>query len=116
MSLSADATELILWGDNDAAVYRQYVAIAQNMQRKLASGTYNHTQAVKGWRHWADSASKSYDKEFGYGFPVAVRNEAAAEQARRFEVESRIQTGGLHRTTVRGKTRLAPKSGTWMFS
>ena len=123
MSLSAEARELKLWGDNDSRCYQQETAIAKNMQRKLANGTYNHAQAVKGWRYWADTAAQSYTKEFGdsrgssYGiFTVADRNAAAAEKAREFEIESRVQTGGLQRTTVRGKTRLAPKSGTWMFS
>ena len=121
-----DATvrELVLWGQNDATVYRQsYEPIVKNLQGKLASGKYNHALAVKLWRYWADAAAKSYTKEFdvhprsSFGiFTVADRNEAAEAMAWEFEIESRVQTGGLQRTTVRGKTRLAPKSGTWMFS
>ena len=72
--------ELRLYAYNTYELYPQFQAIIANLQRKIASGTYDATLAPKLWRYWVDNAAKSYSREFGpCKFPACDR-QALAEQ------------------------------------
>jgi hypothetical protein len=80
------AHELTLYATNDADLYRQMaLPIIANLARKVAKGTYDHDLAVKAWRHFADSASLKYAREFATQrdahvmFSPATRDLAAVE-------------------------------------
>jgi hypothetical protein len=81
------AHELLLFGNNDAILYRQQeVPIQQNLTRKWKKGTYNHTKVITLWGYWADSAAERYTKEHGTGggfgiFTKATRMMTAKEKA-----------------------------------
>jgi hypothetical protein len=62
------ATELELFIDNDADLYRQqYTPILKNLWRKMVKGTYDHEKAVKLWGYLVESGAKKYNQEFGGG-------------------------------------------------
>ncbi len=88
------ATELKLYIDNDADLYRQrYTPIVKNMTRKKASGKYDRDAAVKGWMYLVDDGAKKYHREFGSGgkwhdmFDKPTREAVAREFRDEFEVE-----------------------------
>jgi hypothetical protein len=59
------ATELELFIENDADLYRQqHVPILQNLWRKMKRGVYDHNKAVKMWSYLVESGAKKYVKEF----------------------------------------------------
>jgi hypothetical protein len=83
-------TELTLYADNEFPLYKQRQAIAANLAKKRAKGTYNWKKAPQGFMSLADSAAKAYTKEFGsrgphgaYGsFDAPTRAAAAYQWAR----------------------------------
>jgi hypothetical protein len=80
---SHEAQELVLYADNDHALYQQKDAFLQNAYRKMKKGTYSPTLAVKLWMYYVDRCAQKYAKEMGGGsawhkmFPKPVREEAA---------------------------------------
>jgi hypothetical protein len=87
--------ELKLFEENDQQVYRQKMAVYQNLVRKLDAGTYDSDLAVKAFQYTADLAAKRYQQEFGSPgesiFSVAERREVARQL--RDEFEQDIETG-----------------------
>lgn len=81
--------ELVLYITNDADLYRQRITpIVKNLQKHLAKGRYNATEAQKSWKRLADEGAKKYNKEFGSGeqiFSVADRKQAALDLADEYE-------------------------------
>ena len=70
MSFDSDesiAMELAIYLDNEEPLYRKKVAIAANLAKKIARGTYNHKQAPQAWSYVVEDAAKAYVKEFGSG-------------------------------------------------
>ena len=60
--------ELALYIENDGNLYRQMIVpTIKNMQRKIKSGKYDDSQAVKAWQYVADEGVRRYGKEFGNG-------------------------------------------------
>lgn len=85
-----DVSELRLFADNDANLYRQSKQpIEANLDKKVAKGVYDHTLATKLWGYHADRAAQAYHKEFGAQsgpkwhqmFPPAIRRAAASSWA-----------------------------------
>jgi len=89
---ATEATELKLFIDNDATLYRQqHVPILKNLATKKARSNYRHDLAVKAFGYLAESGAKKYAKEFGgtwhQMFDVPTRKRVAEELTRDFEGE-----------------------------
>ena len=92
---SAEANERVLFGENDADLYRQRtVPIMKNLTKKWDRGVYDHDLAVKLWTYWAADAAQRYSAEHGSPdvkwsnmFPTSVRNEVAEYMADYWEEE-----------------------------
>ena len=76
--------ELELFATNDGSLYRSTVRpILSNLARKIIAGSYDHTKALKLWRHLADEACRLYNLRHGngrrsvVGFSPATRDELA---------------------------------------
>lgn len=53
--------EIFLIGTNDSELYRQRITpIISNLRRKIAKGTYNHSQALILWGYAADDMVRRY--------------------------------------------------------
>lgn len=90
-----DATELQLYVDNDADLYRQqHQPILKNLITKMARGTYDRDKAVKLFMYLAESGAKKYTKEFGGTwhtmFDVPTRRLAAIAWRDAFEGEAKL--------------------------
>ena len=93
--MSDEAHELVLFGENDADLYRQRtVPIMKNLTKKWDRGVYDHDLAVKLWTYWAADAAQRYSAEHGSPdvkwsnmFPTSVRNEVAEYMADYWEEE-----------------------------
>lgn len=60
--------ELELFLENDGQLYRQqFIPIIKNIQRKIKSGKYDHSQAPKLWMYYVENGLKKYAKELGSG-------------------------------------------------
>lgn len=78
--MTTESRELALYTMNTGEIYRkQTQAVIANMARKMKQGKFDKAMAVKAFEYVADTGSKSYKKEFGYGFSVSDRKLAAAE-------------------------------------
>lgn len=90
-----EVRELKLFAENDQQIYRQQMAIYQNLVHKLDVGKYDPELAIKGFQYASDMAAKRYQQEFGVPgepiFSVAVRREVARQM--RDEFEQNIETG-----------------------
>lgn len=92
------ATELKLYIDNDADLYRrQRTPIDKNLVTKKARGQYKHDLAVKLFGYLVESGAKKYAKEFGTPdqpwhrmFDASTRRLVAEELARDFEAEANL--------------------------
>ena len=93
--------ELILFADNTSEIYGQKKSILKNLKRKIDKGVYDETLAPKLWRYWIDEAARMYQKETGYKFPPAVRQQAAEEMAVR---EKALIDGGEYSIMFGEKT------------
>ena len=91
------ATELVLYIENDAQLYKQqFQPIIKNLQKKFKSGKYDKDKAIKLWTYMAETGAKKYAREFADAkdwntiFTVATRKEVARqlEENNREEVES----------------------------
>lgn len=89
----AEATELVLFADNDYRTYKRREAFDVNLAKKLAAGTYDHAQAPKLWRYYVDYVVQEYDRQHGSGrgsltiVSPRVRQLAAQMFADRFHLE-----------------------------
>jgi hypothetical protein len=85
------AAELTMWINNSEIPYKQLQAVEKNMTRKLAAGTYDREQAVKGFMYAVESGAKDYQREFGGKwfemFPKDIRRMAAEALRDEFEAE-----------------------------
>jgi hypothetical protein len=95
--VSEEATELMLFVENDADLYRQQMQpIQKNLITKMARGIYDATKAEKLWGYLAESGAKKYAKEYGIAsewhktFPVSVRKEVAKILNKHFIVEAEL--------------------------
>lgn len=79
--------ELVLYADNEAALYDKKKAIIASVKTKIERGIYDKTKAPKLWQVWVDQAARRYCKEFQCDiirtFPIKVRQAAAEEIAQR---------------------------------
>jgi len=95
MTDSHAATELELYIDNDADLYRQQTTpILKNLATKKARGEYKHDLAVKAFGYLVEAGAKKYVKEFGTPdfpwhkmFDVPTRRAVAESFAKSFETE-----------------------------
>jgi hypothetical protein len=93
--MSDDATELKIFINNDADLYRaQTTSILKNLATKKARGVYQHDLAVKLFMYLVDAGAKKYAKEFGGPgqpwhrmFSVATRKEVAEGMTQAFEAD-----------------------------
>jgi len=91
------ATELRLFADNESTLYRQKLAIVENLKKKKRAGRYDAALAPKLWLYWVDAAAKQYSKEFSDGrdwatmFNKPTREFVAAEIA--IDEKKRIDAG-----------------------
>lgn len=78
------AHELELYADNESSLYPMKQAIAQNLAKKAAKGTYDASKGAVAWGHWYEAAAKKYCREFGgtwsHVFSAATRRLAAKTQ------------------------------------
>ncbi len=58
------ATELLLYAQNERAIYPQRQSIEKNLRQKVKRGKYDHKRAPQLWLYWMDTAAKRYTKEF----------------------------------------------------
>ena len=97
------ATELKLFIDNDADLYRRHhLSIARNLATKKARGEYKHDLAVKLIGYAVEAGAKKYAKEHGTPgqpwhrmFPASTRRAVAEALTRDFEDEYAL--GGFDR-------------------
>lgn len=82
------ATELKLFIDNDADLYRQrFIPIIKNLSRKRYNGTYDSQKAIKLFMYLVDDGAKKYSKDFGGHFDKQTRLETARLLRNDFEAE-----------------------------
>lgn len=83
-----DMRELELYIDNTEPLYRQSLAIQQNLLRKIAKGRYDHRKAPKLWLYMVNEGARRYVKEFGGDgrlmFPLAGKKNLATRYANQF--------------------------------
>jgi len=88
------ARELKLYIEHDR---QQLIPIIENVQQKIKSGNYDHTQAPKLWMYVVDNSAKKYVKEFGgdaqKDFPKELRLSVANELANEYKAEIELQGG-----------------------
>ena len=84
-------TELELFIDNDADLYRQRtIPMILNVARKIKRGTYNPELAPKLWQYLVDDGARKYNNMFGTPgarqtiFNKQVRNELARRYANQY--------------------------------
>ena len=79
VKLSPEATKLLLYLENDDALYRrQYLPILKNLTAKKASGKYDSNLAVKEFMHLVTAALKKYAQDFDeIGFDNPAEKKAA---------------------------------------
>jgi hypothetical protein len=84
--MSAGATELTLYIENDQGLYKQRLAISKNLATKKAKGTYDPALGRKTFRlYLVDRGAKQYAKEFGTKWNVFFPKEDREHAAVHFE-------------------------------
>ncbi len=89
------ATDLRLFIDNDADLYRQQkTPIHKNLVTKRARGIYQHDLAVKLFGYLVESGAKKYAQQFGGTwhklFDVPTRRAVAEALTKSFEGEAKL--------------------------
>jgi hypothetical protein len=89
--MSPEASELLLFADNDEPLYRQKMLIFRALARKKDRGVYDAKLAPKAFAAFLAEGAKKYVREFGSPgdrwntmFSVAARQAAAEECAAEF--------------------------------
>ena len=78
--MTIESRELALYTINTGEIFRgQTHAVIANLARKMKQGKFDKALAVKAFEYVAETGSKSYKKDFGYGFSKSDRKLAAAE-------------------------------------
>jgi len=82
--MSPEASELLLFSDNDEPLYRQKILIFRALARKKDRGVYNPKLAPKAFVAFLITAAKKYLRDFGGPgdrwnamFPTEARQAAA---------------------------------------
>ena len=79
--LSEDATELVLFIENDSHMYERFTSFDENLARKIVGGKFQFEPSVKLWQYYTDEGDRRYNAEVnrrtGQFFPKPVRTEAA---------------------------------------
>ena len=96
--MSDEATELALYIENDAQIYRSMgLPILKNLILKKAKGIYVHDKAIKAFLNLATFGAKNYHREHGsmttkweQVFPMKARKEVAEHMTAYFETEYRL--------------------------
>lgn len=93
--VSHGARELVLYTDNDPALYRAKDAFLKNMHTKMRKGAYDPVRGVKLWEHYVERAARSYAREYGGVWNKIFPKTDRLEAARHFEAHERgkIQRG-----------------------
>lgn len=63
--MSPEATELVLYADNEEPLYRQKMLIFRALARKKDRGTYDPKLAPKAFAAMLNASAKKYVREFG---------------------------------------------------
>lgn len=116
--MSEAGRELAVYAQSNGDLYRsRTLPVIANLQKKIASGKYDKTLALKLWGYVADDAAQRYHKEFGSAdtpwyamFSTADRREAAKEIAEYYEDHIREITPQAKRP-LRAKLRAGRRVG-----
>ena len=89
-SISDEMTELKLYIDNDANIYRQrYMPILKNLSKKKKKGNYRKGLASKAFMYMIDDGAKRYVRSYGGNhldvFPKKQRKSLAKDYVEEFE-------------------------------
>ena len=89
-SISDEMTELKLYIDNDANIYRQrYMPILKNLSKKKKKGQYRKGLAQKAFMYLVDDGAKRYVRSYGGNhldvFPKRQRKTLAKDYVEEFE-------------------------------
>jgi hypothetical protein len=92
--LSTEANELVLFMDNDSAIYQRKKPFVENVARKIKGKRYKPAMAIKLWEYYAKEGAIAYAKEHLSSrkagltiFNPKVRREVATHYARETEDE-----------------------------
>jgi len=90
--MSPEASELLLYADNEEWLYRRKIAIFHALAKKTDRGVYSSLLAPKAFAALLVSAAKQYKREFGsitdrwdQLFSPGARREAAEHWVREFK-------------------------------
>lgn len=82
---TVESRELFLYATNDGNLYRQQITpVIENLRKKALKGTYDKEKAVDAYYYVACTASKMYERDFGYSFAVQDRFTAAVDMEEYF--------------------------------
>ena len=90
---TAESRELELYAEHTACVYRNYMAVVENLNRKTSRGVYDREKAVDAFYHVAQYAAQRYADEFDdvrnwfKMFSVADRFTVAVNMRDMYELE-----------------------------
>lgn len=100
-----DVHELRLFAINTEPLVRQADQIVKNMKRKIRSGKYDETLAVKAWMYLADEAVRLYDKRENGGKGSLFLNKPTREAIARALMEDYDEQ--VHEDDVSASTRVS---------
>ena len=93
---TCESQELYLYAMNDSNIFfKHFRPVADNMNRKIACGTYDRERAIDAFYHVATAASIKYDVDFGYSFNVQDRFTCACDMVETFESEYMERKGKI---------------------
>lgn len=91
-----EATELLIYVDNDEGLYRMKKAIAANLAKKLAKGVYDERRATAAWAPVVERGAKMYAREYATSerewstlFNPATREQVAKDLAERWHYNAK---------------------------
>lgn len=101
-AMSHDATELVLYAQNDYGAYRAYILpMLRACQKHYDKGNGDYERVVRGFQRVMAPVARQYTLEHGSMtdkwsdlFPVSVRRECAVYLAEYFVGEYRANGGG----------------------
>lgn len=105
--MNTEATELKLFIDNDAELYRRMaIPIYRNQVTKMARGLWNPTLSVKGFKYLVDAGAKEYVRAH-CGRNVRVRD--VFDSKTRWEVAQHLSEDFLVEAVLGNYNELLPK-------
>lgn len=97
----SEATELLIYLDNEPDIYAMKKAIASNLAKKLAKGVYDERRARAAWAPVVERAAKKYAREYSSSerdwssiFNPATRDEVAKDLAERWYANAKAGRPG----------------------